>query len=881
MDHLPRISKPQIDLPKVPWLMENDPLKSKDLSKENQGRIGPLFNDENVNDRQTSAFFQANVYYHTLAAFMAVHYIGVQPEDFFVDTGSEKLLTTRYLWDYLAAWIVKASRQSYFVLEGRLEVHIRRSEFAQRNKAKDDFKQAYTIVQKACLLLRFFMTYRHRIFANVWDSTLVLLSTLENTILRAYRSTDIVRDRSRDVSLLFSIPSSLMAEMFEKQGWCPNEQHAVMTRFESDPSVLLCCVQLDRHQSDVNHTRCTIRECNAYQVDKKTYVTEHVIKGCTCSFLDAGNVYQDPMYRQRSFKITKLVEKVPAIVYKEGMLQVVPVVPLEAEVGTLVRGFHKSTSTRANFVAISHIWAQGRGNPRSNALPTCQIEHLQVYLSIVCLCDEADLTQSLANRLYPDTTDPVPFWIDTLCIPLEPEARKIGIQSMERVYKTAPKILVLDEALLRIESKSLSAEEIALQIACSVWSGRLWTLQESLYQKRVFYRFADAVQNFPFLNDTVRQLHAFPSRPRGVPQGHFLHKMLDDAPNLENPKSPLRRNAHKALSLWPKIAIFFKQIDISNSWQAGQTNESLSDVFRSMMTRTTSRVEDESLVFVSANSRLAGSVKHLLEAKPDERYRVVFRPRHGYSDVMGHLIFLDQRRYAEDGSRWIPRSLLSQSMASDSIAYVPRGAEDGIAWATGGISVRYPGVVIEKCGEDNDGRSLPHEFTMNVQSSKESPLELYACSVFEAGTQNTVRSTIQHPAIILPRVMMTYLRNYIGVLVDIVNWDEVEQEGKRGGSSSSTTDALNTATLTDADADGLLLLTLPNANSPRQYGKYFHFHVRARHEALIRMNPISGWGHREPYASLPKLQVRNLLVEPKVGEEFRSPADGLPRWLVL
>lgn len=55
------------------------------------------------------------------------------------------------------------------------------------------------------------------------------------------------------------------------------------------------------------------------------------------------------------------------------------------------------------------------GNAKSNALPECQIARLQV----------------LANKLFPSKFWPIPFWIDTLCIPLrDAEARAAAIAQM-------------------------------------------------------------------------------------------------------------------------------------------------------------------------------------------------------------------------------------------------------------------------------------------------------------------------------------------------------------------------------------------------------------------------------------------------------------------
>lgn len=189
--------------------------------------------------------------------------------------------------------------------------------------------------------------------------------------------------------------------------------------------------------------------------------------------------------------------------------------------------------------------------------------------------------------------------MDTLCIPLSPEARRRGIASMREIYKRAPVVLVLDSALMQITSEGLSPEEIALQIACSAWSRRLWTLQEGLYQQRVQYLFADGVQKFPDLVRTMSEVHAFPNRTRTLPKDHYLHQVMDNAPNCDTPKANLRRNAHKALSFSAVISSFFKQIDVQST-KGQKDDRAMSKLIRCMMTRTTSKVEDESVVFTNA-----------------------------------------------------------------------------------------------------------------------------------------------------------------------------------------------------------------------------------------------------------------------------------------
>jgi len=58
------------------------------------------------------------------------------------------------------------------------------------------------------------------------------------------------------------------------------------------------------------------------------------------------------------------------------------------------------------YVAISHVWSDGLGNAIANTLPWCQLQRIQ----------------GLVDALYQDTAGnqhPVPFWMDTLCVPVE------------------------------------------------------------------------------------------------------------------------------------------------------------------------------------------------------------------------------------------------------------------------------------------------------------------------------------------------------------------------------------------------------------------------------------------------------------------------------
>lgn len=128
MDHLPRISNPQITLPQVPFLVANDCLYDGNALADFDQRSNFDWESKRANDPQASAFFQSWLYFGTLGDFLAVHNIPLIRSDFVVDIKGRKVLTTKHLWDYLAAWIANASRQFSPVLGVSRSIYPSRSQ---------------------------------------------------------------------------------------------------------------------------------------------------------------------------------------------------------------------------------------------------------------------------------------------------------------------------------------------------------------------------------------------------------------------------------------------------------------------------------------------------------------------------------------------------------------------------------------------------------------------------------------------------------------------------------------------------------------------------------------------------------------------------------
>ena len=127
-----------------------------------------------------------------------------------------------------------------------------------------------------------------------------------------------------------------------------------------------------------------------------------------------------------------------------------------------------SSQPDSQYVALSHVWADGLGNPHANALPRCQLLRLQSLLQRSNMpWDSGDSDQELL------------LWCDTLCCPVEPsEAKNLALLQMKRTYHDATMVLVLDASLQLCNSSLLTPEEMCTRICSSGWTRRLWTLQE-------------------------------------------------------------------------------------------------------------------------------------------------------------------------------------------------------------------------------------------------------------------------------------------------------------------------------------------------------------------------------------------------------------------
>lgn len=226
---------------------------------------------------------------------------------------------------------------------------------------------------------------------------------------------------------------------------------------------------LSAFTSDVQtHKDCTRARCAAYIVSNESqYVTRHMRDTCTCA-----------MVRIDKTETIRIIE--------DGKIPVIDEILNGDSVTLSVR----PASLNVPYIAISHSWSGGLGNPRENALPTCQLRFLLEQLQTIGARPGHDtwlasLVNAVTGGRAAKSTNAKQFsqvfWIDTLCIPTWSEAtesvRTQAVTRMNQIYADAQHVIVLDPALRALPGDA-TPELFLASVATSSWMTRCWTYLE-------------------------------------------------------------------------------------------------------------------------------------------------------------------------------------------------------------------------------------------------------------------------------------------------------------------------------------------------------------------------------------------------------------------
>ncbi|KAK0226584.1 hypothetical protein IW262DRAFT_1312505 [Armillaria fumosa] len=369
-------------------------------------------------------------------------------------------------------------------------------------------------------------------------------------------------------------------------GWCRSECK-LLERMDGSYNFFATCIP----RWPMDHSRCNDFMCLADQINEDHYVQAHVGPQCHCE-----SVVLDP-------------EKLRSILEKGK----VPRVFIEDDDELTVSEDH-------HYVAISHVWSHGLGNPSENSLPLCQIRRLRKHTS--------SLQGSKACRPA--------VWIDTLCIPVAKHLRayrKKAIELMGNTYRHADAVLVLDRELQHIDTQQVSPLESDIVMAFVGWTRRLWTLQEAALAQKLHVQVLDRPEPIqPALDETEMLVSQVCCRED---IGELIRDRIP-------PLSVLRKSTEVETN------------DFGGGFSIVVTRTALQSLSFAVKHRSTSKMEDEAVILAIT---LGMDVKDLVDI-PDVDGRMA-KFLQMTRDVPSDIVFGDWERIGRAPYRWAPRSLLN------------------------------------------------------------------------------------------------------------------------------------------------------------------------------------------------------------------------------
>ena len=255
--------------------------------------------------------------------------------------------------------------------------------------------------------------------------------------------------------------------------WCPNDIIRLTDKFATT-QLLYFFSKMKKPPGVANHQKCTAECCLAHSMSLTQHRTRH-FQACT----DEANCVD-----------VSIDQRLVANILRSGVLPLLRITTKKNAPSKVTVELTSSGTEMARYVAISHVWADGLGNAEANSLPHCQLARLGRMLDPFAEGGRRPLV-----------------WLDTLCCPVDSEAKNLALLQMRRTYANAHKTLILDSTLYNCDSQGLNAAELQARILTCGWMRRLWTLQESALSSDPWVQFRDGPLSLTPMFDRLRKLH--------------------------------------------------------------------------------------------------------------------------------------------------------------------------------------------------------------------------------------------------------------------------------------------------------------------------------------------------------------------------------------
>ncbi|USP81484.1 uncharacterized protein yc1106_08758 [Curvularia clavata] len=525
------------------------------------------------------------------------------------------------------------------------------------------------------------------------------------------------RDWYGDASIGWGIPLVIMDKM-DKDSWCPRTKKLLTAQLRKNATALLSVYISHREQRFEGHENCDENEpCKRKSEDRRfadKYATKHhpmclhdrdrqkhrihpchPETGC-CVELEKNQRLKE-QWRAEEDHHTLPTCRTPCtdMVGVEDMEEVVKIIMVDRIPLLRFKDTRSNeiklevidSATCQDYATISHVWSDGYGNPDDNKLWRCQLAYFRDLLI---------QAQTQRNRQsgggFHNTPKPLPFWIDTLAIPVSDEyksARKKAVSQIYKVYSRARYTIVIDNGLSNMAWDHQDYTTTAMRILASGWMRRLWTLQEAYLSRKLLFAFERKTEKIPLIDlDEIEELYVDTS-----------DKLVSSLP------SNARSYYHNMLGQDRKARIH----GLTSTNSVGL----VASVWRAAQWRTTSKKEHETLALATllnldyknhsfaggdvlkqhddSNKKLSEYEKKLMEYMKDFW---TLLEENSPGAIPPGIIFLPGDRIQLKGFGWAPRSWMEAREVGhpDPIAVVSKSAK--LDSRKRGLLVEFPGFLL-------------------------------------------------------------------------------------------------------------------------------------------------------------------------------------------
>ncbi|KAH8589133.1 hypothetical protein B0O99DRAFT_676973 [Bisporella sp. PMI_857] len=544
----------------------------------------------NRSGKEVEAFFQTWLYFGAVIEVLDIADVSASTTDFI--SPSKNFVTSRHLPAKLRRVKKNASKTSE---EWRNQWHMETSEIlGQLSKYLGNYYNTSDIITDT-------KDTKWPVSEEISMSIIALVYTLGEGTADFYGK-----------SASHKLPTSaLLRRRMIQAGWCPTD----VQRIERDMSIdgHYYIATLSKPLGNLSHKKCTSLICTSNLVSEDDYLVKHTDECCTCEHCRENHVQID-------------LAQVLKIIDAGGF----PIVSWIASENRLdVKEFNAEKGNKPIYVAISHVWADGMGNPKTNSLPRCQIVRLQ------------RLVNNISSQIEsPDR--PISFWMDTLCVPVASDLKSyriLSIRKMKDIYKSASAVLVVESLMVSTPWEGSDYDK-SLSIYFSNWNKRLWTFQEGMFAQKLMLQFADRAL------DHRDDINFHEEHKKSISQGHCV-------------TFPYRATT----AVMSEFVILRDFIDLG--FFGTEDFQALAPMISQIQHRTTSRLSDQTLCACVILGKDPGPLfkvgidkdnKELKGEELEDRRMETFLKMIG--KFPPSVIFNKCPRLKQDGFRWAPRTFL-------------------------------------------------------------------------------------------------------------------------------------------------------------------------------------------------------------------------------